>query len=262
MRGCSAVAAFLLIIAAGLSFAAVAIPKWYEVSSSGTTEIGLFKTCAGGECEKNEYADMSTCSRKGSSMKTRTQAVAGLVIVSGIMGICACGAAVGAVMAPSSILSPVALLLCILSATTGGCGCALFVYNIENWYFCDKTYCEYFGFTNCTNKFSTAFYLAVVAVIAGLVGFICQLVAVILAPPAAAASVESEPNQSQAYASEEPYYEEQQPLPEGDWVYDDASGLYWSDKEQLYLDHAAGQYYDPASGQWYDPATQRWYVRD
>lgn len=48
-------------------------------------------------------------------------------------------------------------------------------------------------------------------------------------------------------------------LPEGDWTFDPASGLYWSDTEFLYFDHEALQYYDPKSEMWYDPEKDIWY---
>lgn len=50
-------------------------------------------------------------------------------------------------------------------------------------------------------------------------------------------------------------------LPEGDWAYDEESGLYWSEAEQLYLDRQTEQYYDPFSQQWYDPYANRWYTQ-
>jgi len=43
-----------------------------------------------------------------------------------------------------------------------------------------------------------------------------------------------------------------------EWRFDPASGMYWSDKQSLYLDAETGQYYDPESQQYYDPSTGMW----
>jgi hypothetical protein len=44
----------------------------------------------------------------------------------------------------------------------------------------------------------------------------------------------------------------------GDWVLDEESGYYWSDREYLYYDAPSGTYYDPNSNMWFDPVTQQW----
>ena len=51
------------------------------------------------------------------------------------------------------------------------------------------------------------------------------------------------------------------PLPpeEGDWAFDDASGMYWSEQEFLYVDTVTNQYFDPNSDMWWDPEADRWY---
>ena len=50
----------------------------------------------------------------------------------------------------------------------------------------------------------------------------------------------------------------ERPLPDGDWVFDESSGLFWSDTEFLYLDRATGNFYDPKSCQWYNSETKTW----
>ena len=51
------------------------------------------------------------------------------------------------------------------------------------------------------------------------------------------------------------------PPPEGgDWVFDEQSGMYWSDQEFLYMDPWTQHSYDPNSEMWYDPDADEWYV--
>jgi hypothetical protein len=46
----------------------------------------------------------------------------------------------------------------------------------------------------------------------------------------------------------------------GDWEYDAACGLFWSETEGLYFDAASNHFYHPLSEQWFDPAEDQWYT--
>jgi hypothetical protein len=263
MKACSFVAVAFAVLSIALLATAVALPSWYVVKvGSGEIKFGLFQTCANDECSSSEYDDNSQCpDRSGSGLGTRINATVGLMIASMIMSVVA--AAMAVLGLGSQKLGAVSLLFSVLAATTAGCGAALFVYTLENWYFCDKTYCEWSGFPDCENGFGTAFYLAAAGVACAIGEFVSQLVAVVTADP------EQEPESAQVSSNEpvaqqadEGYTGDAPAPPDGDWVYDDSCGLYWSDSEYLYLDTTTNQYYDPKSGQWYDPESQRWYFRD
>lgn len=47
-------------------------------------------------------------------------------------------------------------------------------------------------------------------------------------------------------------------LPDGEWVRDDTCGLYWSNDEQLYVHLASGLFFDPHSQMWFDSDTNEW----
>lgn len=48
-------------------------------------------------------------------------------------------------------------------------------------------------------------------------------------------------------------------LPEGDWVYDEESHMYWSEENYMFLHLETGQFYDPETDMWYDPELKEWY---
>lgn len=50
---------------------------------------------------------------------------------------------------------------------------------------------------------------------------------------------------------EQPVEEAVPELPEGDWIFDEASGMYWSEEAYLFLHLESGWFYDP-NGYWYD----------
>lgn len=49
---------------------------------------------------------------------------------------------------------------------------------------------------------------------------------------------------------------------EGDWVFDDDSGMYWSESNYLFLNPENGHYYNPNADQWFNPDTQEWYGQE
>eukprot|EP00658_Telonema_sp_P-2_P007074 TRINITY_DN12639_c0_g1_i1.p1 TRINITY_DN12639_c0_g1~~TRINITY_DN12639_c0_g1_i1.p1 ORF type:complete len:275 (-),score=82.65 TRINITY_DN12639_c0_g1_i1:267-1091(-) len=48
-------------------------------------------------------------------------------------------------------------------------------------------------------------------------------------------------------------------LPEGDWVWDSASNMYWSESQYLFLNPQNSHFYDPNSNHWYNAETESWY---
>lgn len=48
-------------------------------------------------------------------------------------------------------------------------------------------------------------------------------------------------------------------LPEGDWVFDEESHMYWSEENYMFLHLETGQFYDPETDMWYDPELKEWY---
>mmetsp|Transcript_39998 Transcript_39998/g.123601 ORF Transcript_39998/g.123601 Transcript_39998/m.123601 type:complete len:80 (+) Transcript_39998:41-280(+) len=48
------------------------------------------------------------------------------------------------------------------------------------------------------------------------------------------------------------------PSPPPGWSYIAAVSLWWSDKDEIYLDTTKGHYWDHASRHWYDPAAKKW----
>jgi hypothetical protein len=47
-------------------------------------------------------------------------------------------------------------------------------------------------------------------------------------------------------------------LPDGEWIKDGASGLYWSNEEQLYVHLESGMFFDPHSQMWFDSQANEW----
>jgi MFS family permease len=286
MRACSLVAAVFLVAVSALVLAGAFTVDWYRVEQTSVTiKMGLLKQCTekGGrtQCESNEYGDMKTCDRSGSQMETRVHAVLGLMLASAAMGLIGAAMSGVAFAKPTGVFGSVSLLFCVLAAACVGSALALFIYSIENWYFCDKKFCDMLKdsapATECTNKLSISFFLGIAAAACTVVAFICQVVSIATAPkdgaaPSEEAAQRQRHQQQRGVTQSEPSYvqddthyaaeETVPPPPAGDWVYDDASGLYWSDTEYLYLDTVANQYYDPKSGQWYDPANGQWYFKD
>mmetsp|Transcript_53241 Transcript_53241/g.163807 ORF Transcript_53241/g.163807 Transcript_53241/m.163807 type:complete len:279 (-) Transcript_53241:60-896(-) len=278
MKACSVLSVVFTVASFGLLVAALEIPSWYiiqfqylanpswyviQYDQAGVDvkfESGLFQNCANDNCESNEYNDNPDCDRSGSSLESRVFATVGLSIASMIMSVIGAATALAGMGSPK--IAAGSLLFGILAATTAGCGVALFVYTIENWYYCDKTFCEFYNPTNCENDFGLAFYLAAASVICAIVGFVCQLVAVLTSPTIADDESPTSGSNEPVHRDEGAYQESSPAPPEGDWVYDESCGLYWSDAEYLYLDTNTNQYYDPKSGQWYDPESQSWYFRD
>eukprot|EP00758_Cryptobia_borreli_P007491 Tbor_TRINITY_DN5305_c1_g4::TRINITY_DN5305_c1_g4_i1::g.4850::m.4850 len=48
-------------------------------------------------------------------------------------------------------------------------------------------------------------------------------------------------------------------LPEGDWVFDPETKMYWSEEQYLFLSPEDCHFYDPNSNHWYNPETEVWY---
>lgn len=285
------IGAVLLIAGSATAWAGAFTNYWYDISGNGmaSRNLGLFKQCADGAgCSDISFGDNPNCDRSGSAMTTRNNAVAGLTISAAIVALIACIlTAISLALSSGSVVLPLAVFFAVLTVACAGSGIALYVYTLENWYFCDGNFCsQYSTIQNCSTKFDYSFFL--VAATTGLA--ILALIALLIAfctssndSPATSdeshephasthANANSSPRQQQQQQQqqqhemrEEYHYDSHShvpPPPEGDWEFDAGSGLYWSDAEYLYLDTVTNQYFDPKSGQWYDPSTQRWYFKD
>lgn len=278
MSALSAVAAFFLLVAAALALTAAFTTEWYYLRLAvgpfaSETTLGLFRVCNDGDCESLDATAPATCDRSADEWKRRMYASFGLAIAAGVWALAGCVcSAVTVIASGQSPTRPLSVLFAILAAACMGSSLALFVYTNENWFFCDKEPCTYFEETvpsaTCEAKYRWSFYLGIGATACALLAFVLQLVAVVTAKADEPTDDTAKPanpagaDQSESYYAAEPYEENAVAPPEGDWVYDEASGLYWSDTEYLYLDTLTNQYFDPKSSQWYDPASQTWYVKE
>ena len=274
MQACSFVAIVLPLVGSGLSLYGGFTTDWYEIEPNNTTtiKVGLLQSCVQDECKTNDFKDQAGCDRSGSGMTTRINAILGLLISAAIVAVIAIVLIAVSFAKPTTPAKPLAVFGCVLATAAVASSLALFVYTVENWYFCDKSYCAYNNTPGCKNGFAMSFYIACGGGLALLIAFICQLVAMLTgAPPSEPEAQQPSPANrggQQASSANEPHaaYAADDngvpPPPDGDWTYDAGSGLYWSEREYLYVDTVTNQYYDPKSGQWYDPQSQTWYFRD
>jgi hypothetical protein len=231
---------------------------------------------------------MTKCSRTGAEAQTRFTAVLGLLIACAVLTLVSFGLAIGSKAAgATSPLRPISLLTMVLSAMLSAIAMALFVYTIDNWYFCDRTFCEleFPGDATCRNEYSYSFLLVGLGVFFMIVAFIAQ--SCFLRASAddefgdeECGDVQGSPAKGDTYRATDKKENKKaakkdtkktNPVqkkdsmppapPPGDWEYVAESGLYWSDAEYLYLDTNTNQYFDPDSNQWYDPATGDWYTK-
>jgi hypothetical protein len=213
------------------------------------------------------YAD-GYCSRSGRQINDRVRAVLGLMITSAIVALIGTIASAIAFRQNSSRwFSRISLLCSGLAASAAVAGAILFYVSIEHWYFCDKSYCDFWagawaGFgihsAGCENFRSGSFYAGVAAVVCAVLAFVCQLIAIVRALKNGVSPTEPElrevtrdDHQNLQGAGEGVRLPP--PPPAGDWVYDAVSGLYWSDQQHVYLDVVTSKCYDPKSEQWHDP---------
>ena len=268
-------AAFFLLAGAALGVVGGISRPWYQTRiGTVTTSQGLFKTCAtsGGTqvCADNQYTDQTSCERTGDSLKTRITTVFALTIIGSVFGLISFGLVIGFCCSNSSCPGASGLMTTVFALACQAISVALFAYTIENWYFCDKEYCEFAQLTDCDNSYGMSFLLCAVAVALYFFAMILHAIALCTAEPDDAAA--AAPAASRAASPGEPYKQPEQEQayyggeeaaaaddgPGGDYVWDEDAQLYWSDAEQLYLDTNTGKYYDPSYQAWYDPATGAW----
>ena len=70
---------------------------------------------------------------------------------------------------------------------------------------------------------------------------------------------EMQPPPSGNAANGAPTHPEGFELPEGDWQWDAASNMYWSESQYLFLNPLNSHFYDPNSNHWYNAETEAWY---
>lgn len=263
----------------------VAGNEWYTIKISGSkSTVGLFKTCSSGECESIDFASVASasCNREESAVSARFGGMRAATILGLIFAFAGAGASFATLILKKKITAIASLVLGILAAFGGGAAIALFAFVLENWLYCDGTFCDANTFPDCSSTYGWSFYIAAVGVLFSLIGIICAALAYrnVASDPAAtdgaAAQREGSPlpygngsSRGDAYQTTtttttttyQTTTDTVPPPPEGDWVYDEASGLYWSDTQYLYLDTTTNEYYDPNSGLWYSPETGEWYSK-
>lgn len=273
----SSVAAAFAVISVILGAAGVATPAWYIFTvaigsgSLGTT-IGLFKICEQGQCSELRFNDVSTnnCSRSATDQRSRFTGVTSVTIVGvGLMGLTAI-----AILAGLCANRLVRILGLGLGATATLClvaGLSLFGYLMESWVYCDQNVCQFTGIPTCSASLGYSYFLVAAAAVCGLLACIFHVVGLVSAhslvgekavsatEPVAPEDGAATPRDTSATMSEKVAIVS--PPPGGDWVLDEPSGMYWSDREYLYLDVTIGHYYDPELDLWGDPQSQRWYHR-
>lgn len=271
----SIVAIVCLVIAIALAAAGLATPAWYTVSvtagaNTATVNFGLFKSCdSAGVCRDITFTEVTApCTRTVADQKLRWDGVLGLSIAGLVLAAAAIvNIALG--MFVAKLCSAIGIILAVVAASVIGIGMALWVYTIENWFYCDKKICDGVP-SGCTSNPGYSFILMGISLLALLIAFILQTVAVVTRPSeaeqasqgAAGTNAGASPmastssyNQAASPAQKSAYG-----VPQGgDWVFDESSGLYWSQQEYLYLDTSSGHYFDPNTQMWYDPSSQQWY---
>lgn len=290
------VSAFLGLASAGLCAGGAYLAQWYTISytvagESHSANAGLFQTCSDSICTTlldKTFGDIS-CSNgstvKGSDVKTRYIVILALCIAGGAFML------LTTFFSPCGI-TPINVLRLVLSVLATGALVAsalLFYLMQEQYIYCGKSYCTYYGDLiaassaggtttswECKSAFGTAFWLTVTSCFLAGMSFIIQIIRLCSGggdkkadAPVAASNEPAKPADAAAApaaAATEPAATAQPPaerdLPEGDWVYDENSGLYWSEENYLFLHRGSGHFYDPNTNQWYDPDNEKWYAPD
>ena len=257
-------------------------------TASSKVEYGVIRQCTtvtvgtatSKTCQKAfnyTYIQDSTCSggtvRKAKDIKTRIQAVAACGII------CGAFALLGFVLSlpPGGALRLVAVIFGFLSFGAGTSAVGVFWQTFHSkWITCGADLCG--GASGCKAGFGTGGIIFFAGACCALLGFVCAIVAMVTtsdeptkteptaataAGTAAGAGAASGPAKAEpAPAAQEPA--EEVPAAEGeddaadDWVLDEESGMWWSNKQGLYLHQESGHFYDPNTGWWCDPEGN-WY---
>ena len=229
-----------------------------------------------GTCTDLHFNDVvkSGCTRTASEQRARFTAVTSVTITGfGLLGVAAICVVAGMLAHRAVGFLGLAMgamaTLCVIS------GVAYFVYLMESWVYCDQNFCQFVGTPGCSSALGYSYFLVAAAAFCGLLSCVSQAVGLILTSPAngvAAAGVVHDASSRQAEPHHEPAGETTapdsgvriavvSPPADGDWQLDEPSGLYWSEREYLYLDVTNGHYYDPQTQMWYDPSAQEWYSK-
>jgi hypothetical protein len=280
------VVAFLALAGLALVVISLAFVKdnWYEtrvVYANNVTQkitYGPLQTCANGDCAyiKSQDSSLGSCTRKGKLISARIYSCLGCAILGGLLFLIAIP-----VSFPNVKGAAIARVVLLAFAFAALAVCAtLFYVTIEQWLFCDKTFCEMTGSTaaSCSEKFTVFFYLLCAAGIDAFLATLVGIAAVLDTPPtiqatpgttapalgadelaniAGGAAVEPKPAGDGEAAAESGQQENadaaDEAAAEDDWVWDEESAMYWSDSAYLYLHAESGMFYDPQSGWWFDP---------
>lgn len=265
-------------------------PQWYGYTytdpTTGSTaeDYSPLRYCLNSSCGfAFTWVDAThgQCVRTASDLRNRQLASLGLIGAGGILALVTIILCVAGMKNPSILRTVIAWLsfACVTAGTV------LFLLLHIFWIWCDKDFCQFMQYrvvTSCTATLSMGFWLAVASCASALVMAIFSFIATCqsctadnaekamkgVAGPTGGSSG-SAGEAPPATSSKEPIASSAAPaaaspprpaLPEGDWVLDPDSGLYWSETNYLFLHLDTGQFFDPNTNMWFDSATQEWYA--
>jgi len=267
----SILTAIFALATVGLGVAATVTNHWYYVNTATNSYQGLFKTCSAGTCVDISLTGytLASCSKSISSsdLKLRVNFTRALIIAGFGLGFFVFVLSIPLIMSFSKSLGVVRVIVAAFSIACYGAGIALYIYDNESWLYCGKKYCTWYAVASPGSACSANYgYSSIIA----FVGCGCAAVQLVFAsiymckaqPDGGSAGgkrelAATEPISGQAGSSKAPA--DVPAPPEGDWTYDSASGLFWSESHQLFLHTQSSQFYDPKSGMWFNPDTQEWY---
>jgi hypothetical protein len=280
------------LVAIGVICGAVATTNWYVVTDgANVVRQGLFQQCV----EKPQALPCTTisfgisssvCNRTSSEVKAINTVSRALSFSGLALSVICC---IIAVIARPIAQAPLSVALIVTAFLSLGCYAAVlgvFVYHKERWEFCDRNFCSFLqaqtgrSVQGCQASFGYSTALVAIAVGAAVLGFLFALFRFIfrewniqedtqtniasedISPknrPRSATLNEGTYNEVSGEREPFPPALDIPPPPEGDWVFDEECGMYWSEQEFLFMDPYTQHSYDPNSDMWYDPDAEEWY---
>jgi hypothetical protein len=244
---------------------------------------------------KISYANLNVlCSRDGAEMDQRHFATQGTVISGMILSFMAF--TMSAIDA--SVLIKVQIVTGLFASTLQAFAAGWSAHSLEQWYYCNRAPCTYMReaalaqsnpVPTCSYKRGAAWNLQVAAAVSSFIALVLVLIASKLrkkpgsemaVPTKATPPSKTKENHQPANSAAKPQQdhsakprgpmtkpanvgaqapEPRNALPEGDWVFDKASGLYWSENEKLFLHLESAMFYDPATDMWCNSENNEWF---
>lgn len=247
--------------------------------------MGMFDYCVNKTCKEIEFNASVTCGDvSGSDLRLRYWVSRGLYFLEGVGAFALIIAATVACQRGATGGSPKVLLaVAVVSAFSGGAGSGLYGVSVQSFFFCGKEFCESLSSaTGCSEKLDFSFIVAAAStgpcLVAGVLAVVLlakrsKVPAIAAAAEGAAAtepiaaagggtgSPEGESSTAvggspeggeQALADDvvesspsQELQQQQELAPEGDWIWDEESGMWWSESAYLFMNPANGYFFDP-----------------